>query len=203
MRSLAVLVAVGLAFIVPFATVGFGGLGYSFYIQATRHLQIESLAAQLLVALHHLGLYSATVVIGDPGSVDLAGGVANAVGVLSSLVEVALVLLVALWFARAVRMPAGVVLASVTAVTAFAVFGKVLSPQYLVWLVLLEPLATSLVSPVALVLLVAAVVMTQLGFYDSDHVSTLGPVSWLLLARNLVLVALFVVLVVPLRRARQ
>jgi hypothetical protein len=202
-RCLGVLVAVGLVFVVPFAVVGFGGLGFSFYIQATRHLQIESLGAQILVAFHHFGLYTATVILGRPGSVDLAGGVAGAVGVLSSLVEVALVLLVAVWYFRGGVDTRRLVLASVTAIVAFATFGKVLSPQYLVWLALLVPLTSVLVSPVASLLLVVALVLTQIEFYDSDQVSNLGPVSWLLLARNVVLVALFVVLAQPLRRSAQ
>jgi hypothetical protein len=44
--------------------------------------------------------------------------------------------------------------------------------------------------------------MTQLEFYDSDHVAQLGTVSWLVLARNLVLVAMFVVLTRRLAQER-
>jgi glycosyl transferase family 87 len=201
-RSVGVLVAVVVIGAGPFAAVGFGGLGFSFYIQATRHLQIESLGAQILIAFHHFGLYQPIVFTGSPGSVDLGGRLAGAVGFVSSLIEVALVLLVALWYAHGVSDSRRLVLASATAITAFATFGKVLSPQYLTWLILLVPLVSALVSPAALALLVSAAVMTQISFYKSDQVSTLGPVSWLLLGRTAVLIALFVLIAQPLRRAR-
>ena len=199
-RSLAVFVLVGLAFVVPFAAVGFGGLGYSFYIQATRHLQVESLGSQLLVVLDHLGLYRAKVVVGKPGSFDLAGRAAAAVGFVSSVIEVAAVLLVALWYLRGRHDARRLVLALTTAVVAFVAFGKVLSPQYLVWLIPLVPLVAGGAGAVASSMLVAALVMTQLLFYDSDGVSNLSPISWLVLARNLVLVAIFAVLARSLTR---
>jgi Glycosyltransferase family 87 len=199
-RALAVFAAVGLAFAVPFAAVGFGGLGYSFYIQATRHLQVESLGSQLLVLLDHLGLYRARVVIGKPGSFDLAGRTADAVGIVSSVVEVAAVLLVATWYRRGRVDPQRLVLALATAVVAFVAFGKVLSPQYLVWLIPLVPLVDLAAGAVAAGMLVAALAMTQLGFYDSDGVANLTAISWLVLARDLLLVALFGLLARSLTR---
>jgi hypothetical protein len=199
MRCLAVLAAVGLAFIIPFAVVGFGGLGFSFYIQATRHLQIESLGAQLLVALDHLGLYHAQVFLGKPGSVDLGGSTASLVGAVSSLLELAAVLLVVRWYMRGRNDPRRLVLASAAAVTAFVALGKVLSPQYVVWLALLVPIVAGAAGLLASTLLTGAFVMTHLAFYQSDRVTQLGPVTWLVLSRNLVLLAVFVVLVRALR----
>src|SRR5205823_10031639 len=131
-RALAVFAVVGLVLVVPFAAAGFGGLGYSFYIQATRHLQVESLGAQLLVAAGHLGIYHPTAVNGAPGSRDLAGPGADAVGFLSSAVEVIAVLVVARLYSRGRNDLQRVVLAAAAAVVAFVAFGKVLSPQYLV-----------------------------------------------------------------------
>lgn len=198
-RALAVFVVVGLLFVVPFAIVGFGGLGYSFYIQATRDLQVESLGAQLLVAAGHLGAYHPTAVTGKPGSQNLVGPVADAVGFLSSAVEAVAVLMVAWLYRRGPDDARRLALAFTAAVVAFAVFGKVLSPQYLVWLIPLVPLVELGVGVAASCLLIVALVMTQLSFYDSDHVAQLGTVSWLVLARNLVLVALFGVLAARLR----
>ena len=191
LRAFAVFVAVALVFVVPFAVVGFGGLGYSFYIQATRDLQVESLGAQLLVVAGHLGIYHPTAVTGKPGSQNLVGPAADVVGFLSSLVQVATVLLVAWLYRRGRNDPHRLVLAFAAAVTAFIAFGKVLSPQYVVWLIPLIPLVELGIGLAASCLLVIALVMTQLAFYDSDHVAQLGTVSWLVLARNLVLVALF------------
>ena len=199
-RSSAVFVAVCLVMTVPFAAVGFGGLGYSFYIQVTRHLQVESLGAQLLVVLHHLGLYHAVVFIGKPGSFDLAGTIANVVGSASTAAQVVVVVLVTLWYARGPVDSQRLVLACTTAVTGFAVFGKVLSPQYLVWLILIVPLVGAGAGLVATILCVAAVVMTQLSFYDSDGVANLTSISWLVLSRNIVLVAVFAVLARSLRK---
>jgi hypothetical protein len=197
LRSLAILAAVGLVSLVPFAIFGFGGLGYSFYIQATRHLQIESLGAQVLIALDHLGLYHATRVLGRPGSVDLAGRLPEVVGVVTSLVEIAAIALVLRLQWRTPASARSVLNASAAAVTAFVVLGKVLSPQYLVWLPALVAAACSLPG---YALLAAALVMTQISFHDSQGVAQLEGISWLVLARNAVLLALFALMVRTSRR---
>jgi hypothetical protein len=194
MRALLVFVGVGLVFVIPFAAVGFGGLGYSFYIQATRHLQVESLGAQLLVAAGHLGVYHPVPISGAPGSRDLSGTLANAVGFLSSAIEIGAVLLVAFLYRRGRSDVQRLVLAVAAAVAGFVAFGKVLSPQYVVWLIPVVPIVGLGVGPVACALLLACLVMTQVEFYFSDLVSNLAQVSWLVLARNLVIVALFCVL---------
>jgi uncharacterized membrane protein len=200
LRALAAFVVVGLVLTVPFAIFGFGGLGYSFYIQATRDLQVESLGAQLLAAAGHLGVYHPVVVTGKPGSQNLVGSAADAVGFLSSTVQAVAVLGVAWLYRRWPNDPHRLVLAVAAAVVAFVAFGKVLSPQYLVWLIPLVPLVDLGIGVAASCLLAIALVMTQLSFYDSDHVAHLGTISWLVLARNLVFVALFAVLAQRLRR---
>ena len=58
----------------PFAVVGFGGLGFSYYVQFKRPLQLESTGAALLLALDRLGLYDTTVQAGL--SKDIAGSTA-------------------------------------------------------------------------------------------------------------------------------
>jgi hypothetical protein len=202
-RSLAVFALVAFVLVVPFALYGFGGLGYSFYIQATRHLQVESLGAQVLVAAGHLGVYDPTAVTGAPGSQNLVGRLADAVGFLSTAVEVAAVALVARLYWRGPDDRQRLVLAFGAAVVAFMTFGKVLSPQYLVWLIPLVPLVGLGIGVAASTLLAIALVMTQIEFYDSDHVAGLGTISWLVLARNVVLVALFVVMTRRLAQAEQ
>ena len=79
--------------------------------------------------------------------------------------------------------------------TAFVALGKVLSPQFLIWLVPVVPLVAA---ARANALLARALVLTQLWFPYRywDLVREFDPVaSWLVLARDLVLVALLVVLV--------
>jgi hypothetical protein len=194
LAALGVLIAVGVLVTLPFAVVGFGGLGYSFYIQATRHLQVESLGAQILVALDRLGLYHAHSIIGAPGSQDLAGTTADVVGVVSSIVEVATCLLVGLWYARGPVSARRLLLACAAALVAFVALGKVLSPQYVVWLIPVVPLVDGIVGGWALGLLAVVVLGTQLLFYDSGGVADLTAVSWLVLARDLLLVGLFALL---------
>jgi Glycosyltransferase family 87 len=199
-RALAVFLGVGLVLVVPFAVTGFGGLGYSFYIQATRQLQVESLGAQLLVAAGHLGAYHPVSVIGAPGSRNLAGPAADAVGFASSFVEVVAVALVARWYWRGKNDPQRLVLAFATAVAAFVAFGKVLSPQYVVWLIPLVPLVDAGIGLAASLLFGVTLLITQVAFYDSDRVASLGTVSWLVLVRDLGLVVLFGILARRLTR---
>ena len=74
--------------------------------------------------------------------------------------------------------------------TAFVALGKVLSPQFLIWLVPVVPLARR---RFATALLLAALVLTQLWFPFRywDLVREFDPfASWLVLVRDLVLVAL-------------
>ena len=76
-------------------------------------------------------------------------------------------------------------------VCAFVAFGKVLSPQYLIWLVPLVPLVARPAGLAATALLAAALVLTQVWFpvhYWSYAASF--RLARVVLARNLVLVAL-------------
>ena len=92
---------------------------------------------------------------------------------------------------------------SAAAVCAFIVFGKVLSPQYLIWLVPLVPLVRGRRGVAATGLLVAALILTQVWFPTrywnyALHFRLAGVV----LARDLVLVALLAVLALPARLVR-
>jgi len=77
----------------------------------------------------------------------------------------------------------------------------VLSPQFLIWLVPLVPLVAGRVGVAAAAFLGAALVTTHLwfprGYWDMVALEWEG---WLVLARNLVLVALAIVLVVATAR---
>ncbi|HET8527817.1 MAG TPA: hypothetical protein VFL60_02815 [Gaiellaceae bacterium] len=190
--------AAALAWFVPFLVVAPHGVWSSVAGQASRPLQIESLGAALLLGAHQAwGLPLAQV--SSHGSDNLAGGLPHAFAVAQGVL--APLALLALWiaFARGPATRERLLRYAAACVCAFVVLGKVLSPQYLIWLIPLVPLVRS---TRAWILFVAALVLTQLWFprryldlaYGFD-----ARASWLVLARDLVLVALLLVLVVPRR----
>jgi hypothetical protein len=72
-------------------------------------------------------------------------------------------------------------------------FGKILSPQFLIWLV---PLVALVPSVAAYTLLLTAMTLTHVWFPSRyGELVALEGVSWIVLARNVVLLALFAVLV--------
>ena len=82
-------------------------------------------------------------------------------------------------------------------------FGKVLSPQFLIWLVPLVPLLAGGTGAAASAVLACALVVTQLWFpFRYWDVVALSGAGWLVLARDLLLVGLFGVLAVATRRRR-
>lgn len=114
--------------------------------------------------------------------------------------------LVAVWtvFVRGRRDAGALLTASATAVLAFVVFGQVVSPQYMIWLVPLVPLVPLVAGRArrpAAGLLAAALVLTQIWSQSRYHEVVAGqPIVWFVLARDLVLVAVFVVLAVAVYR---
>jgi hypothetical protein len=188
--------AIGSAVVVlaslPFLIVGPTGLGFSIKSQFVRGLQMESLGASLLMALDHLGAYQAHVVVGKPYSLDVGGGVARSVGFAFSVITIAVLVWV---YARYYRGPderERLVIACVAAVSAYVAFNRVLSPQYLVWLIPLVPLVPRRAGVVAGGLLLAACAMTMTWFPGRfTHLEQVSPVSWFVLVRNLLLVGVF------------
>ena len=191
--------AAAVAVVAPFAVTGPGGLRHSFTIQTSRGLHLESLAGSMLAALDRVGLYGANVVSGF--AFELEGAVPDAAAALSTLVQVAAIVATWVLFRRGPATPERLVLAAVASVAAFVALGKVLSPQFLIWLIPLAPLAGGLATP-ALVL--AAAALTH-AFFPGRYgdVVALGGSTWLVLARNLVLLALVAVLVARLRPQRE
>jgi Glycosyltransferase family 87 len=187
----------------PLFLIAPGGVGYSFSTQLRRHLQIESLGASILLAGSKLGVHHVGWIRGKPGSIDLGGRLPDVVGVLSSVLAVALVILVARAYWRGRDDDRRLVTAWAAAVAAFTVFGKVLSPQYLVWLVPLVPLAAGRKGLWAGVSLLGALALTQpeyllhrYGLRNQDWT------VWLLVLRNALLVASFCFLYAQLRPGR-
>ena len=192
---------VGTAFVVavPFLVTGPGGLRHAFKIQTERGLHIESLGGSILAAMDRLGAYKADVVSGF--AFELDGSLPDAVATLAVLVQLAAVVAVWILYRRGQATGQRLVVAAAAAVTAFIAFGKILSPQFLIWLIPLVPLAGGLLAPG---LLLTALGLTQAFFPDRYRgVLDIGGETWLVLGRNLVLVALFAVLAAQLRPQRE
>ena len=191
--------AVFLITVVPFAALAPGGLWYSVYTQSIRHLQLESLGSSILLAADAVGIYSGKIVPGKPGSLDLSGTLPNAVGVLTLLAFLAALAAVVVIYWRAVESNEALVVGFAASVTAFVAFSKVISPQFLVWLVPLVPLVARRVGLVASALLLAILITTQIEVVYEHPLRAFGWPVWVLLARNVMLVALFVLLLLALR----
>jgi uncharacterized membrane protein len=197
LRAAAAFAGVAGLIILPFLAVAPHGLVESFRAQAGRALQVESLGGALLAGADHLGLYSATVVhrTGHAISYDLAGSLPEALGFASSALQVLAVLLVAWLYARGRDDPRRVVVAFAAAVAGFLAFTRFFSPQYLVWLV---PFV-ALLGALEWTLGAAALVLAQVWFFHYSDVFALGGYGWLVLVRDAVIVALFVVAALALR----
>ncbi|MBA2385360.1 MAG: DUF2029 domain-containing protein [Actinobacteria bacterium] len=197
-RSLIAYAAAVALVMLPFAVLGPGGLKHSVWIHLRRGLHIESLAASVLTAADRLGLYTARVFHGF--AVEITGTLPSLAAAASTLLQLAALAAVWVVFARGEPTRQRVITASAAAVTAFVVFGKVLSPQFMIWLVPLVALVPG-VTPAVLVVVAAA--LTR-GFFPERYggVTHVGRETWLVLGRNVVLVALFVALLRLLARER-
>jgi hypothetical protein len=193
------LVLVEAAIFLPFAVLAPDGLRASFHAQIARPLQLESLGGSVLLALHHVGGTNLHVVT-TYGSQNLTGTGAHAAEIVTTVAGA--LALATVWILYA-RRPAGgerLVAHAAAAVAAVLAFGKVFSPQFVIWLVPLVPLVRGRRGAAAGGLLAGALVLTQLWF--PHHYWALADnfaqrESWLLLARNLAVLVLAAVLVWP------
>ena len=188
-RPLAAFGAVVAVAFVPFAVVGWDGLWESLDAQAGRALQLESLGGAILAAADRLGVYDATVVSGSTGALsrDLEGALPDAFAVASTLLQAAAILLAAWLYIRRGASAERLVVASAATLAGFVAFSRFISPQYLVWLLPLVPLA----GLGAAVLLGAAMVVGRLWFFHYRDVFALEGIVWLVVLRDALLVALY------------
>ena len=197
LQALAAFTAVAAFILVPFLALAPHGLVESFRAQAARSLQVESLAGSFLAVADRLGVYSATVVhrTGHAVSYDLVGSLPETLAVLGSVAQVLAVLAVAWLYLRRRDDPRRLTLAFAAAIAGFLAFTRFFSPQYLVWLVPFVPL----LEPAAWVMTAAVLVLAQVWFFHYRDVFALGGYVWLVLVRDLVVLALFAYLLVCLR----
>jgi len=196
-----ILAGVVAAAFAPFVAVAPGGVWDGLWNQASRPLQIESLGSGFLLAAHH-AFGTGVTMRSSHGSQNLAGAGPDALAAAQTGLQLAALLAVWTLFARG---PAGrerLLQASAAALVAFVALGKVLSPQFLIWLIPVVPLVRGRRGLTASGLLAAALVLTQLWFpyrYWDLALRFEALPSWLVLARDLVLLALLAVLLWPLR----
>ena len=175
-----------------------------------RPVQVESSPALVLIGLDASGLGEAES-ISSHRSDGLVHPAADALSWLFVGAFVALVALLCVRFAHGGRSPAGnaraapdrreLVLASLAAVAGFAVFGKVLSPQFVIWVLPLGALAIAwrLHALAGVVVLVA--VLTQVEF-PAHYFDVVAREPWAVstvAARNLALLAVVVLAARALR----
>jgi glycosyl transferase family 87 len=195
-------VALGVV-VLPFVALAPGGVRFSITRQTGRALQIETLGSSVLLVAHAVGGYAAHPKFGA-GSWNLAGSLPDALAALESVLQLLAWLLVVIVFARGSRGREQLLVGSAAAVAVWILFGKVLSPQYLLWLVPLVALCVGrrpakLAFPVGLV---AAVGLTHAVYpnrYDELIRLDSLPIA-LLAARNALLIALTAALVARLYR---
>jgi hypothetical protein len=196
---LGIFAAVALVIFLPFFVLSPHGVWHSVFEQGSRPLQIESLGAAFILALHHVFGLGATMV-SSHGSQNLGGSFANALAAIQSTLQAVAIIGTWVWFARGEPGLERFVRACALAVVAYITLGKVLSPQYMIWLIPLVPLVWGRRGLWASGLFAFACLLTQTWFPYRYWVFALhfdAVASWTVLVRDLVLVALLLVLAWP------
>lgn len=199
-RSVVAFTAVCVAIFAYFLVTSLGGLGFSYWLQAKRGLHGESLAGSALLALDTLGVHDATIVAGDPGSLDLDGRLPEVLAGLTSVAAAAVILWIWLRCRRSLASDAVFVTGVAAAGVAFLALAKVISPQFLIWLLPLVPLLAGRVGVVATSLVAVSMGLTQLELRGWEGLHVDAWAVWALLARNVLLLLLLVVVVRELAR---
>ena len=182
--------------VLPFLVLAPHGVWSSIAGQASRPLQLESLGASFLLAAHQAWGLSLELVPSH-GSDNLGGHAAHTLASVQGVLAPLAILGLWIAFTRGEATRDRFLRFCAATVCAFVVLGKVLSPQYLIWLIALVPLVRGRRGAVASALFVAAMTLTQLWF--PQHYLDLAygfdtRASWLVLARDLALLALLATL---------
>jgi uncharacterized membrane protein len=198
-RWLLMATATAAAWFLPFVVLSPGGLAHSFHAQFARPLQIESLGSAILLAIHILtGTTLGTT--SSFGSQNVGGTGVYAVEVATTIAEVVALLSVWIVFVAGAATRARLLVSFAAAVTALVAFGKVFSPQFMIWLIPFVLLVRGLRGAVAGVLLYTSLILTQSWFpahYWKLAINFAPTQAAELLGRDLCVVALFVVLAWP------
>lgn len=201
--SAAIFLAVLAAAFVPFAVIAPDGLAESLGRQLSRPLQIESLVAAVLVALHNVAGLDVEMV-GSHGSQNIGGDLGVVAGIAATTLQLSVLVAAWLAFAAGPMSRERLVRFAALVLVAFVALGKVLSPQFLIWLLPVVPLVAGRRGLAAGTLLATALVLTQAWFPFRywDYAREFDPtVTWIVVARDLVLVGLLTVIAWPRQQA--
>ncbi len=174
----------------PFLVLAPHGLWESLWGELSRPLQIETFAGSFLETFGH------PHIVASHGSLNLSGHAG--LGVASSVALGAALLTLWVSFARGPAKPERLTRYTAACVCAFLVFGKVLSPQFLIWLVPLVPLTRGRRGLAATGILLAILVDMLIWFPNRYYPYVYqGHLAWLVFGRDLLLLALLAVLSFP------
>jgi hypothetical protein len=211
-RELAACVAVFSAVIgacyLPFVIAAPHGVASSLSAQLQRPLQIESLGAATLMALHHLFGLTVTMQNGFRGfgGQSLVGSTAQIVERLQSALQIVALVFVWIWFSRGEANQERLIRASAAAIVAFVAFAKVLSPQFMIWICPFILLVCGRRGVAVSGIMALSFVLTQMFFpyHYRDYAFRFEVVpGTFVLLRDLALVGLFATLFAPIRERRR
>jgi uncharacterized membrane protein len=209
MRAVVGFVVSAAACFLPFAILASHGLVESLRFQLERPLQVESLGAAVLMASNHLGLTRSVVTATGHWHTGqfLRGFGTGLAANLSTAFGVTLVAVIWLSFARRGSGDRNrLLVAAAATVAALVAFDKVLSPQYLIWIVPFVALVRGRRGVAAVALLLVALGLTHAWFpwhYLRLAYHHSSPWLWLLLVRDVALLGLVAVLAWPERQQPQ
>ena len=192
LACLAIFGAVLLACFLPFLVIAPHGIWSAITNQASRPPQIESLGAAVFLAAHQLfGIHVSDYFTHHSES--LSGHTALQFASVMSGLQIVALLAVWLSYARGPATRDRLLTAGAAAVCAFIVFGRVLSPQYLIWLAPLVVVIPGRRGAAAMAMLACAMCMTQIWYpLHFAALKQFQPLeSWAMIGRDLVLLALF------------
>ena len=199
LRWLLAALATAAAWFLPFVVLSPGGIGHSFHAQLGRPLQIESLGGSILLAIHH-ATGSSLRMVTSFGSQNLAGTGVHATEIATTIVGISALVAVWLLFVAGAPTRERLLASCAAAVAALVAFDKVFSPQFMIWLIPFVLVVRGRRGMFAGTLLYAALILTQTWFpanYWRLALEFAPMQSGEVLARDLCVVALFVVLAWP------
>jgi Glycosyltransferase family 87 len=216
LTTLALTAIAAAAVILPFLALAPEGIWWPIREQLGRGLQGESSGASALAALHvatlHLRDYALPLptfpldFVGSAGplhSPEVQGASGTATGILSGLVSLAILVWAWVTFARGPASPSRLALFAAIVVTAQVAVGRVLSPQFVIWLLPIVPLVGGRRGLTATGLLAGVLLATHLWFPGPyrDYVEGVSAgdagSTGLLVLRNALLLATLLTLVLP------